>query len=108
MSGTKHDEKKNRLDLISPQALEQLGKVLTHGAKKYGDNNWRGGFQWSRVYGAAMRHMNAFWQREDTDKESDLPHLAHAMCCIMFLLHFYENSVDAEPDFSDMDDRPGR
>jgi hypothetical protein len=32
-----------------------------------------------------MRHLLAFWSGEETDPESGLPHLAHALCGLMFL-----------------------
>jgi hypothetical protein len=62
--------------------------VLAFGAQKYAEHNWRNGFAWSRPLSAAMRHITAFNAGEDTDPESGLSHLAHAACCIMFLLEF--------------------
>jgi hypothetical protein len=37
-----------------------------------------------------MRHLEAWRGGETRDKESDLPHLAHAMTNLAFLLHFEE------------------
>jgi len=74
--------------LISPIALEELAKVLTFGAKKYSANNWRQGFDWTRVLSAVQRHINDWAMGIDRDPETDLSHLAHAMCGIMFLLEF--------------------
>lgn len=34
---------------------------------------------------AAMRHLAAWRDGEQLDEESGLPHLAHALCCIVFL-----------------------
>lgn len=85
-SGTKNDLGKTRLDLIPPEALEMIGRAFTHGAIKYGDHNWRGGVDFSRLYGAAKRHMNAYWMGEDIDEDSGLPHLALAgaeLCMLM-------------------------
>lgn len=39
--GIKYDGEKLRYDLLPVEALEQITKVLTYGAKKYSDNNWR-------------------------------------------------------------------
>ena len=86
MSGTKHDSGKVRLELLSIDALNQIAKVLTFGALKYDDHNWRGGFDWSRLYGAALRHITSHMNGENVDPESGLSHLAHAGCCLMFLL----------------------
>ena len=87
-TGKKHDSSKIRMDLLSPIALEEIAKVMTFGAKKYGDNNWRNGLAWSRVIGALLRHVFAFIRGEDLDPESGLSHLSHAGCCLMFLLEY--------------------
>lgn len=86
----KHDQGKLPWDLLSFDAIEQIVRVLQHGEKKYSAWNWTrgGGLSWSRVFAAAMRHMAAWARGETLDKESGLPHLAHAACCIMFLLHY--------------------
>ena len=84
--GKKHDQEKPRTDLLPPVALEEIAKVLSFGASKYADHNWRLGFKYSRLIGAALRHIFAFSKGEDKDPETGLSHLAHAACCILFLL----------------------
>jgi hypothetical protein len=86
MSAIKHDKGKPRLELLSVPALNQIAGALAFGAGKYGDHNWREGFDWSRLYGAALRHLTAHMDGEDKDPESGLSHLAHLGCCVMFLL----------------------
>jgi hypothetical protein len=86
IEGHKNDQGKTRLDLLDPYAIEQLGRVLTFGANKYGVKNWTKGIAYSRLVGAALRHLMSFLAGHETDVESGLPHLAHCMCCIMFLL----------------------
>lgn len=98
---TKHDHDKPRMDLLDPYAVEQLALVLGFGAKKYSAWNWTRGFQYSRLVGAALRHIFAFMRGEDLDSESGLSHLAHAMCCLMFLLSLTKR----HPEF---DNREGR
>lgn len=93
MSAIKYDSGKPRLDLVSRDALEELGKVLGFGADKYGANNWSKGMDWSRCYGAALRHIMASLDREDSDPESGLDHLAHAMANLMFLLEYKKKAV---------------
>lgn len=83
---TKHDAGKPRMDLLDPYAIRELAKVLEFGARKYAPWNWTKGMEYSRLMGAALRHMMAFQEGEDLDPESGLPHVAHAMCCLMFLL----------------------
>lgn len=82
----KFDAGKARYDLIPAFALEEIAHVLAHGASKYGDDNWRNDPEWSRYFAASMRHMWAYWAGEDLDPESKRHHLAHAACCILFLL----------------------
>jgi hypothetical protein len=85
-AGTKFDSEKTPLDLLDPYAIDQLGRVLAFGAKKYGRNNWRGGIGSGRLIAAALRHLFAFLGGEVSDSESGLHHIAHAMCCCMMLL----------------------
>jgi hypothetical protein len=84
----KFDTNKLPLNLLSTEAMNQTAAVLAFGAEKYAAHNWRAGFAWSRPLAAAMRHITAFNDGEDKDPESGLSHLAHAACCIMFLLEF--------------------
>jgi hypothetical protein len=51
-------------------------------------HNWRKGMNRSPLIDAAMRHLNAFNDAEDIDPESGLPHLAHARCCLGFLIEY--------------------
>lgn len=62
--------------------------MLQHGAAKYGENNWQKVEPHSRYIAAALRHLNAHQQGERNDPETGLSHLAHATCCLLFLLHF--------------------
>jgi len=88
----KFDQDKLPLHLLSTEAMNQTAAVLAFGAEKYAEHNWRKGFVWSRPLSAAMRHITAFNAGEDRDPESGLSHLAHAACCIMFLLEFEKTS----------------
>lgn len=86
--GVKLDTGKPRMELLSGPAIAAVADVLTFGAAKYDDHNWRRGMRWCRPIGAAMRHVFAFLGGEMADPESGLPHLAHAMCDLMFALHY--------------------
>ena len=83
----KHDQDKLRYDLLPVQSVEWLVKVLTHGAEKYTPNSWQkvNPF-YERYFAALMRHLMAWKQGEEIDPDSGLPHLAHVMCCTVFLL----------------------
>ena len=84
--GRKDDAGKARWDLVPWGTMSKVAEVLTYGAEKYGDDNWRAVPEPERRYfAAAMRHMVAWQGGEACDPESGLPHLAHAMCCLMFI-----------------------
>ena len=84
--GVKHDQDKPRMDLLCPFAIEELAKVLTFGAKKYDSWNWTKGIKTCRLIAAALRHTFAYASGQDTDPETGLHHMAHAMCCCMFII----------------------
>jgi len=85
--GKKADSGKDRWDLLPPVALRPIVQVLTFGSHKYGDNNWQKVPDARRRYYAALqRHITAWYEGEPNDSESGLPHLAHAGCCLVFLL----------------------
>ena len=86
---TRLDDGKNRVELLSPQAMMGTAQVLTFGAKKYAEHNWRKGMKWSRVLGSLMRHLFLFMAGEDYDKESGLPHVDHIACNAMFLQEYF-------------------
>ena len=97
--GNKWDEGKLRMDLLPIKPLQELARVLTFGASKYGDRNWEKGIEYSRVYGAVQRHLTDWWDGKDLDNESKLYLLAHAMCGIAFLLEYQARHTG-------IDDRP--
>lgn len=85
--GQKHDQSKPRYSLIPSGTLASIVGVLEHGAAKYAPDNWKHvqGAR-DRYYNASMRHVQAWWSGEKIDSESGLPHLAHAICSLMFLM----------------------
>lgn len=95
--GTKHDDNKTRLDLLSPLWINGVGDVLTFGAKKYADNNWRKGISQSRLLGACLRHVFAYLRGQNQDPETRLSHLYHASCCLMFASEL----IVTRPDLDD-------
>lgn len=93
----KFSAQKPRLDLIEPQFLNEIGRVLAYGAKKYAEDSWKnvpGGL--TAYYAACLRHLAAWADGEENDKESTLPHLAHAATNIMFLMYFARNKKQEE------------
>jgi hypothetical protein len=81
---TKHDIGKPRYGLIPPLAEREMVNVLTFGARKYAPDNWRKCEDLSRYVDAALRHISSYRQGEERDEETNLHHLAHAMCCRVY------------------------
>lgn len=96
VKGLKYDQGKPPMDLLSAKALTEIAKVMGFGATKYSANNWRNGIQWSRIIGAALRHIEAFNDGQDKDPETGLSHIAHASCCLMFLLEYEQTHPELD------------
>jgi hypothetical protein len=104
--GVKHDSGKDRFELVPPEPLFALARVLTFGAQKYEDRNWEKGMSWGRCFGACMRHLWAWWGGQgktansfllgDLDDETGFSHLWHAMCCLSFLIAYEERGVGTD------------
>jgi hypothetical protein len=64
-----------------PQTATVLGALgMLDGATKYGRSNWRAtGVRASIYYDAIVRHLTAWFEGEDTDPDSGLPHMAHLL-----------------------------
>jgi len=90
-AGRKFDANKLEYGLLPPLALEETVRVLTFGAQKYERDNWKKvPDSKRRYYDALQRHVWAWKKGEINDPESGIHHLAHAMCCLMFL---YEHDI---------------
>lgn len=87
--GLRFNEGKLRYDLVHPKALEDMVKVLTFGAEKYKSRNWERGMDWTKVIASLKRHIAAWEQGEDYDKETGLFHMAHAASNVHFLNAYY-------------------
>jgi hypothetical protein len=86
-NGRKFDSSKPKMYLLPPKATVEVSKVLTFGAEKYDEENWRylENAQ-NRYTGGALRHIFAHIDGESKDEETNYSHLAHAICCLMFKL----------------------
>lgn len=84
--GKKYDNDKLRWSLLPLGALQDVVKVLEFGAKKYAPDNWKYVDQAEeRYWNAAMRHIVAYKLESPTDSETGLSHLAHAVCCLLYI-----------------------
>jgi hypothetical protein len=97
--GVKFDAGKTMVELLPVRVLLGWADILTHGASKYAPRNWERGMEWSRPFGAALRHLFKWWMGEINDPDSGKPHLDHAICNLGFLSHYEKTGVGT-------DDRP--
>ncbi len=83
-----------------PATATAMGAIgLLDGMNKYGRLNWReAGVRASVYVSACQRHLTAWFENEDNDKDSGIPHLAHALACLAIL-------VDADAAGKLTDDR---
>lgn len=92
--GVKYDSDKLEYSLLPKGVLTSILKVLSFGKKKYAADNWmKVDNPKERYYNAMQRHITQWWEGEKYDSETGENHLAHAACCLMFLLWF-ENKED--------------
>jgi len=94
----RYNSGKNRLDLVPPELIEEVGQVLTFGAEKYAPDNWKLGLKFSNCLASLKRHLTAFEKGEDVDPESGLLHLSHVATNVAFLIWTMKHRPD-------MDDR---
>lgn len=91
LGGKKFDSGKPQLSMCPLEGLIHEAKAFEYGAEKYGRNNYKLGMKWSRLIDASLRHIHAFANKEDLDKESLIHHLGHAKATIGMLLYYIEN-----------------
>lgn len=85
---------------ISAQVLGELGLAMLEGALKYGRHNYRvSGVRASVYYDAALRHLLAWWEGQDIDPDSGLPHVVKAIACLAVVR-------DSQIQGNWVDDRP--
>lgn len=92
-SGIKYDVGKLKWNLLPLHLLKGTVDVLTQGEEKYGAYNWQElSNPKERYFAASMRHLVSYQQGELSDPESGCSHLDHAICNLIFLKHFDEDS----------------
>jgi hypothetical protein len=90
IKGKKYDQDKTDWSLLPWREVEQVVRVLMFGAERYGRFDWQHfvarGKNEERYFAAAVRHLTAWKTGHKLDPETNLHHLAHALCCIIFVL----------------------
>lgn len=90
------------MSTVPAAVLAEVGVAMLEGACKYGRSNFRiAGVRASVYYDAAMRHLMAWWEGEDTDPDSGMSHITKAVTSLVVLR-------DAMIQGMCTDDRPPR
>lgn len=84
--GAKFDTGKPDISLVPVGLVEGCARAMMFGVGKYGRDNWRGGFEDSRLLAASLRHIFAYCDGERLDAESGLCHLDHAAFSLAVVL----------------------
>lgn len=76
-AGHKDEGKVQFQYILAMPFFDEVAKVGTFGAAKYGQWNYKAGMPWMKLCGSMSRHLIAFIRGENNDTESGLSHLAH-------------------------------
>ncbi len=94
-----------RFDLISPQALRRIAATYAEGAKKYGDNNFRKGMEFSNLINHVITHIFDYLAGKDLELDHPMyegveleDNLAHACWGLMTLME----QEDTKPELNDL------
>lgn len=94
--------KKYSMAPLPAAVMAEVGTAMLEGALKYGRHNWRDtGIVASDYYDATLRHLFAWWEGEDIDRDSGLSHVTKAIASLVVLR-------DAMAMGTVVDDRPVR
>ena len=75
------------LHLVPDTMVVYAAMAFCEGATKYGAYNWRAAGIRASIYESALeRHMKKWWNGEEIDPATGVPHLANALACIGIIL----------------------
>ena len=86
--------------MVPLPVLGELSIAMLEGALKYGRANYRAiGVKSSVYYDACRRHLDAYWEGQDIDPDSGLPHITKAIACLTVLRdsQMFGNCEDDRP-----------
>lgn len=90
----KDKQHKPPIHLILWKPLRWLIKIRIYGSKKYPDAENYKKVDYLDWYDACMRHLIAWAEGERLDPESGLPHTAHALCNLCYLIEMTEKEAE--------------
>ena len=74
------------MSTVSAVVMAELGVAMLEGTCKYGRHNYREtGVLSSVYYDAAKRHLQAWWEGQDIDADSELSHITKAIATLVVL-----------------------
>lgn len=92
--------RKAPMSVLPRGVLYECGLGMLEGGRKYGRHNYRqAGIRASVYFDATMRHLDSWWEGEDIDPDSGMPHVVKAICSLLVLRDAQMNGLCA-------DDRP--
>ena len=86
---------------IPPRVILEVAQAMMEGSKKYGIYNYRkAGVHYSTYYSSTFRHLAAFFEGEDIDKDSGLSHVTKAIAGLVVLRDsmIEGNAIDDRPN----------
>lgn len=96
--GNRFNTNKPRVELLVPEAMEEVARVWAFGAEKYDDHNWKKGIGVTSIIGCILRHTFKIMKGEDIDDESQCLHAAHIICNASMLIYFFRRNRYGELD----------
>lgn len=95
-----YDDGKPPLAYLPWAGIDEVAMVQEYGKRKYGEfYNYRKGLEVGRNLSCAIRHIRAYMEGEDNDRESGRSHLAHAACRILFTLQNIHDQTHIDDRF---------
>ena len=104
MKGRKFDKGKIRPSLIDPTFLKELAELLTVGAQKYDDDNWKIVENAEQRYRDALERHLIDW-KEGTVKDDESFLLIKVACNAMFLRWFERRAEEKQRKGTERDGR---
>lgn len=73
---------------VPMEVIAEVGLAMAEGARKYGRHNFRvegTEILASTYFDALLRHITAWWEGQDVDPDSGLPHIVKAIATLVVL-----------------------
>lgn len=83
--------RRRRFNPVGSHALREVAVVYALGAAKYEVDNWARGMKFSRLLGAAYRHLHAYFAGEIIDRSTGVNHLACVVFSVAGLISYHNH-----------------